>query len=217
MSSFEKSRMGRFMAGARLTLLMTALASSAASCTVGPLYSSNTGTGGALGMGVNQSVRERLASIAIDEPKQNDHFNQLVRNKLIFLLSNGAGEATSPQYHLTLNTSYNIEEAMAMDVGDNTEREGRASSGTVVAYSNYQLKDDNNKLVQTRRRSVSSTFDRPRQEYANLMAEEDAKKRAAEELAQSVYLSLAQNLATNTPPPAAATALPATPSGEAKK
>jgi len=51
-----------------------------------------------------------------------------------------------------------------------------------------------NKVLAKRTRTVSASFDRPRQEYANLQAEEDAKKRAANELAEQIYLSLAQDL-----------------------
>jgi len=199
MSLFNlKNRRGIAAAGLGLALAAAGISG----CTVRPLYGDKVGqTGNALGFGEKDSLRAQLASIAIDAPK--GHFDQIVRNRLIFLLSNGAGEPAAPRYQLTLNSGYMIKEAVQMNVGDGTEREGRASSGIVVAFANYQLKDGN-QLVQARRRSVTSSFDRPRQEYANLEAEEDAKKRAAEELAQSIYLSLAQTMANKPSTPAGA-------------
>lgn len=174
------------------------------------------------------SVRAELAAIAIDE--QSSRFGQIVRNRLIYLLAGGTGEPASPRYRLTLNAGYAVQQAVQVNIGDTTEREGRASSGTVVASADYVLRttgsgsinsahsgsadaskshssaignssdnakrsgDESGAIVQQRKRSVTASFDRPRQEYANLQAEEDAKKRAAEELAESIYLSLAQAL-----------------------
>lgn len=169
----------------------------AAGCTVRPLYGDNAlGSGRLAGAENSESLRNQLALIAIDMP--NDRFSQIVRNRLIYLLAGGAGEPASPRYHLALNAGYNVQQAVQVNVGDGTEREGRASSGTVIASADYVLRRPDAKgqdaVVQRRKRSVTSSFDRPRQEYANLQAEEDAKKRAAEELAESIYLSLAQAL-----------------------
>jgi len=171
----------------------------AAGCTVKPLYGDRAMSGsGAAGVGNNAGLRSQLASIAIDEPQ--DRFSQIVRNRLIYLLAGGAGEPASPRYKLSLNAGYRVQQAVRVNVGDDTEREGRASSGTVIASADYILKEpgDNGKdvIVQRRKRSVTSSFDRPRQEYANLQAEDDAKKRAAQELAESIYLSLSQTMAS---------------------
>ena len=169
-------------------LLGTTLAISA--CTVQPLYRGDSN--GAAQMNVSPSIRSKLSGVVIDAP--TDRFNQLVRNRLIFLLNGGAGEPSDPTYQLSLGTSYSIRTAVQMDIGDSTDRTGRASAGAVDGRSAYVLKDMKNKPVAKRTRTVSASFDRPRQEYANLQAEEDAKKRAAEELAEQIFLSLAQDM-----------------------
>lgn len=169
-------------------LLGTTLAISA--CTVQPLYHGDSN--GAAQMNVSPSIRSKLSGVVIDAP--TDRFNQLVRNRLIFLLNGGAGEPSAPTYQLSLGTSFSIRTAVQMDIGDTTDRTGRASAGAVDGRSTYVLKDMKNNPLARRTRTVSASFDRPRQEYANLQAEEDAKKRAAEELAEQIFLSLAQDM-----------------------
>lgn len=161
-----------------------------AACTMQPLYSGRS-ENGRPALNVSSQMRAALASIAIDEPK--DHIDQMVRNRLIFLLGDGQGQPANPSYSLALNVRARTEAAVQVDIGDTTDRAGRASVGTVVATSAYVLKDGDGKAVITRTRTVRASFDRPRQEYANLQAEKDAQKRAAEELAEWIYLSLAQD------------------------
>ncbi|KAA6406068.1 LPS assembly lipoprotein LptE [Candidatus Tokpelaia sp.] len=193
--SFFKNGKIRGMTALSLSLGLTL----AAGCTVKPLYGDNAmSSSNFAGAENNAGLRAQLASIAIDEPR--DRFSQIVRNRLIYLLAGGAGEPASPRYKLSLNAGYIVQQAVRVNIGDNTEREGRASSGTVIASADYVLREPGDKgkevIVQRRKRSVTSSFDRPRQEYANLQAEEDAKKRAAQELAESIYLSLAQTMAS---------------------
>lgn len=159
-------------------------------CTVQPLYHGEAD--GASQINVAPTIRAKLSGVVIDEP--TDRFNQLVRNRLIFLLTGGGGEPSAPTYQLSLGTSYNIRTAVQMDIGDSTDRTGRASAGAVDGRSTYILKNMQNQPLIKRTRTVSASFDRPRQEYANLQAEEDAKKRAAEELAEQIFLSLAQDM-----------------------
>lgn len=159
-------------------------------CTVQPLYKGSSDGGTQLN--VAPSIKSKLSGIVIDQP--NDRFNQMVRNRLIFLLNGGGGEPSVATYQLSLGTGYYVRSAVQLDIGDTTDRTGRASAGAVVGNSTYVLKDMENKPLARRTRSVSASFDRPRQEYANLQAEEDAKKRAAEELAEQIFLSLAQDV-----------------------
>lgn len=165
-------------------LLLSAIA---AGCTVQPLYapSSSAGTGS-----VTPDVKAKLASIKVDDVGTIPA--QAVRNRLIFGLSGGAGEPAHPAYHLALGLSTSIKSAVEVDVGDTTE--GRPSAGTVRMVSNYALRDKDGKVVATGRRQVISSYDRPRQEFANLRAERNAQQRAAEELAQYLVLSLAQDM-----------------------
>lgn len=169
--------------------LLTGLVLSAfvAGCTVQPLYSTS---GGASTGGVSSSVKSKLASIKVDDVDTIPA--QAVRNRLIFGLSGGAGEPSQPAYHLALGLQTSTESAVEVDVGDS--REGRASAGTVRMTSNYALRDRDGKVVATGRRQVSASYDRPRQEFANLRAHRDAQQRAAEELAQYLVLSLAQDM-----------------------
>ncbi|RCL02338.1 MAG: LPS-assembly lipoprotein [Candidatus Tokpelaia sp. JSC189] len=162
-----------------------------AACSVQPLYSSKT-VGDNLSSVVTPDIRRKLSSIAIDSP--NDRMTQLVRNQLIFLLSGGADQLATPAYQLALNIHSYVQTAVRVDIGDRTEYAGRASVGTVTAISNYILKDSEGKPLAMHKRSIISSFDRPRQEYANLAAEENAKKRAAEELAERIFLSLVQDI-----------------------
>ncbi|OYR13249.1 LPS assembly lipoprotein LptE [Brucella grignonensis] len=162
-----------------------------AGCTVQPLYSSG-GAGGTIGGSVTPDMRSKLASVAIDPA--GDVFQQQVRNRLIFLLSGGAGEAAAPNYRLSLGLSTNTLSAVSVDVGDQTDRTGRPSAGIVKATSNYVLRDKDGKPLVSGTRTAGASFDRPRQEFANLRAQRDATKRAAEELAEQVFLSLAMQM-----------------------
>lgn len=158
-------------------------------CTVRPLYfSSNTKNN------KQPDIHEKLLLIAIID-SSDDHMTQLARNHLIYLLSGGIGQATSPVYHLTLIINSNIQKSVYVSVGSGTPHGGRPSAGKIVAVANYILQDVHGNLLFSRKCSVTSSFDRPQQEYANLQAEQDAKKRAAEELAERVFLSLSQNIA----------------------
>lgn len=158
-----------------------------AGCSVQPLYSSSSAP---VAGGVSSDVRTRLASIAIDEV--DTIYAQAVRNRLIFGLYGGAAEPVKPAYHLALGLQMTKLAAVEVDVGD--KNSGRASAGTIRIRSNYVLRDDAGKVVAKGTRTVSSSYDRPRQEYANLRAERDAQQRAAEELAQFLVLSLAQDM-----------------------
>ncbi|KAB2686838.1 LPS assembly lipoprotein LptE [Brucella pseudogrignonensis] len=162
-----------------------------AGCTVHPLYSSG-GAGGTIGGSVAPDMRSKLASIAID-PAGNV-FQQQVRNSLIFLLGGGAGEPATPSYRLSLGLSANTLNAVSVDIGDQTDRTGRPSAGIVKATSSYVLRDKDGKPLVSGTRTAGASFDRPRQEFANLRAQRDATKRAAEELAEQIYLALAMQM-----------------------
>lgn len=83
---------------------------------------------------------------------------------------------------------------MSVDIGDQTDRTGRPSAGIVKATSSYVLRDKDGKPLVSGTRTAGASFDRPRQEFANLRAQRDATKRAAEELAEQIYLALAMQM-----------------------
>ncbi|MBC2887397.1 hypothetical protein H7Q97_18615 [Ochrobactrum sp. CM-21-5] len=175
----------------RVAFLALGAALFVAGCTVQPLYSSG-GAGSTIGGSVAPDMRTKLASVAIDPA--GDVFGQQVRNRLIFLLGGGAGEPANPSYRLGLGLSSYTLNAVSIDIGDQTDRTGRPSAGIVKATSNFVLRDKDGKPLATGTRTVGASFDRPRQEFANLRAERDARKRAAEELAQQIYLTLAMKM-----------------------
>ncbi|YBV96271.1 LPS assembly lipoprotein LptE [Phyllobacteriaceae bacterium JZ32] len=183
-----------FMSKPKRGALLAALAGTliaVAGCTVQPLYSGGDGTSSISGT-VAPGMREKLASIAIDPA--DTRYAQDVRNKLIFLFSGGAGEPATPAYRLSLGVSSATSAAVRVNVGDDTDRTGRPSAGTVRMTSRYVLSDAAGRPLARGTRVVSASFDRPRQEFANLRAERDAQDRAAQELAEQVMLAVAQDL-----------------------
>jgi LPS-assembly lipoprotein len=190
MSLPDRACLSRLKQSARFAILAGAIF--AAGCTVQPLYSGGE-AGSSIGGSVAPGMREKLASVAI-EPATT-RYGQEVRNKLIFLFSGGAGEPATPAYRLSLGVTSSTTAAVSVDIGDKTDRTGRPSAGTVRVASNYVLRDAAGKPVAAGKRAVSASFDRPRQEFANLRAERDAQDRAAQELAEQIMLAVAQDLA----------------------
>ncbi|UXN03276.1 LPS assembly lipoprotein LptE [Bartonella sp. HY406] len=170
-------------------LMVSAITISA--CTVQPLYQGSNSDGSPM-LNASSPMRAKLKSIEISEA--GDRTTQIVRNRLIYLFNGGAGESGAPQYKLALNVSTTVLAAVRVNVGDRTDRTGRASAGTARATGTYTISDMDGKIVAKRSRSVDASFDRPRQEYANLAAEKDAIERAANELAEQLYLSVAQDM-----------------------
>jgi len=160
-----------------------------AGCTARPLYSD-----GRIRTSSNEGATAVTAvpfSIEIDEAK--DRNTQILRNRLIFLMAD-SGTQSEKSYQLSLVAKTQTIATVQIDVGDRTDRTGRPSAGTVRAQADYVLRDRQGNMVAKGRRSMTAPFDRPRQEYANLRAEEDAKKRALEELAAQIFFALRQDL-----------------------
>ena len=144
---------------------------------------------GAAGIG----ERAKLASVAINEV--DTRYAQEVRNHLIFLMSGGAGEPASPAYRVTLSVTSATTSAAQVQSADRERREGQPTAGTVQLSAAYSIMDAvTTKPVANGFRTVYSSFDRPRQPFAELRAERDAQDRAARELAQQLHLAIAQNL-----------------------
>ncbi len=77
------------------------------------------------------------------------------------------------------------------------KREGRGSVGTVVGTASYILQDMKNVPVAKGTRTLRASFERLRQEYATMQAEEGAQKRVAEELAEQLFMLLSKDLVKN--------------------
>ncbi|WP_375680178.1 MULTISPECIES: hypothetical protein [unclassified Bartonella] len=137
-------------------------------------------------------LAQKLASIVVEEP--SDRFGQMVRNHLLFLLYGNGGKPSLPAYRLALQISVFTRESMQIEVDFEKKRKGRPSVGTVMSRASYTLQDMKNTLVAKGTAMMNASFERLRQEYATLQAEEDAKKRVAEELAEQILLFLSKDL-----------------------
>ncbi|PIT70388.1 LPS assembly lipoprotein LptE [Bartonella tribocorum] len=141
-------------------------------------------------------LAQKLASIVVEEP--SDRFGQMVRNHLLFLLSGRGGKPSLPAYRLALQISIFIRESMQIEVDLEKKRKGRPSVGTVMSKASYTLQDMKNIPVAKGTATMNASFERLRQEYATMQAEEDAKKRVAEELAEQIFLLLSRDLSNKT-------------------
>ena len=151
----------------------------AAACSVQPLHGSR---GAADGLG-------DLGAIEIAEVHSRHALE--VRNHLIFLLGGGAGQPAGAAYGLDLSVDSRIIDSATIQVAADNE----PSAGTVVMTGEYLLRDrSTGEVVASGRRSASASYDRTRQEFANLRAVRDAENRAARELAEMLRLALAQDL-----------------------
>ena len=178
----EKTELSRLLRRVALAGLVGSMALVSA-CTVRPLYSNAP-----LSTGV--SANAELASIAIKPVKTR--YAQQVRNNLIFGFGRGAGEPASPLYSLDLSVTEAVESSALVQVGTD---EDEPTAGSVTLTANYTLTDAKTGAVITvGKRSITSSFDRPRQEFASYRAQIDAENRAARELAEALQLSIAQDL-----------------------
>ncbi|MFE0017108.1 LPS assembly lipoprotein LptE [Mesorhizobium sp. NPDC059054] len=155
-------------------------------CQVRPLYSSQP-----LSASSTVSAREELASIAVKPV--SSRYAQQVRNNLIFALTGGGERPTAPVYSLTLNVTESVISTATIQVAKDQDQ---PTAGTVIMTAAYTLTDaKTGKAVSNGQRSISSSFDKPGQEFASYRAQLDAENRAARELAELLHLALAQDLA----------------------
>ena len=178
----EKTELSRLLRRVALAGLVGSLALVSA-CTVRPLYSNAP-----LSTGV--SANAELASIAIKPVKTR--YAQQVRNNLIFGFGRGAGEPASPLYSLDLSVTEAVESSALVQVGTD---EDEPTAGSVTLTANYTLTDmKTGAVITVGKRAITSSFDRPRQEFAAYRAQIDAENRAARELAEALQLSIAQDM-----------------------
>jgi len=165
---------------------LVAAAGLMSACTVRPLYSNAP-----LSAGSQVGAKAELASIAVKPV--STRYAQQVRNNLIFALTGGAGQPAAPVYSLDLGVTELVQSAALIQT---TTNEDTPSAGTVTLTAAYTLTDaKTGTKVASGRRSISSSFDRPLQEFAAYRAQRDAEDRAARELADLLHLAVAQDLA----------------------
>lgn len=170
-------------AAAALALLLAAAL--VAGCQVRPLYSD----GPTAADGSSTGTTAELAAIAVKPVKTR--YAQEVRNRLIFLLGGGSGQSSATRYSLDLIVTELRESSASIQVASEDE----PTAGTLVMIATYMLKDaQTGETVSSGKRQFSASYDIPRQEFAAERAVRDAENRAARELAESLKLSLAQDL-----------------------
>ncbi|MBZ9963487.1 LPS assembly lipoprotein LptE [Mesorhizobium sp. BR1-1-2] len=179
----EKTELSRLLRRIALAGLVGSLALVSA-CQMRPLYSSAP-------LSTGSSANAELASIAVKPV--GTRYGQQVRNNLIFGFGRGAGEPASPAYSLDLGVTEAVESSALVQVGTDQDE---PTAGSVTLTAGYTLTDaKTGAVIASGRRAITSSFDRPRQEFAAYRAQIDAENRAARELANALQLSIAQDLA----------------------
>jgi LPS-assembly lipoprotein len=169
---------------AALFVLLAAGALGVSGCTVRPLYSDSSIETGAIA-GASTGQRQ----IYVEEVRTR--YGQDLRNNLIFLLNGGAAQPAEPRYRMALNASVYVTDEAAVSVVN----ENRPTAALLQMSADYVLTDTGTGEVVARgARSVTSSFDHPAQEFANMRARRDAEDRAARELAEMLRLDVAQRL-----------------------
>lgn len=144
-------------------------------CQVRPLYDTEGQTAA------------RLGSISFSEAQ--NRVEQVVRNRLIFLTSGGAGEAESAEYDVKLQVTSSVAKVLLIDSSDTARAAKVTVSGT---YSIVRNKDQ--QVLKSGNRSGTALVDYSSQEFANQRAVRDAENRAANELAELIRADIATAL-----------------------
>lgn len=158
-----------------MTMIFVAVTLSA--CGFHPLYATNDASSGA---------RAVFANIYV-EPIAHERVGYDLRNRLIDLLHAPA----RPQ-----NAAYSL------NVRVTETREGVAlqNDATITRYdlaftAKYELKDANQKTVTNGEETTLESFDVAQSPYASLTGQEQAEKRAAEDMAEHIRIDLSVHFA----------------------
>ncbi len=155
-------------------------------CTVEPLNASRTDSSLATG-NVSTSTRDVLASITVNDVKTRT--GQQVRNALLFAL-NGGREPAGGQYRVNLTVT-TVNQKLAVEQNTN-----EPTAAQVRVFAGYALVDkESGATVSSGKRNALASYDRTPQSFANERAERDAENRAAKQVAEQIYLSLASTVA----------------------
>lgn len=164
------SRVGR-MFGARQTLAIAVLVAMTA-CGFQPLYGERTD---------GRDVTREIAQIAIDPIP--DRLGQRVRNHLIDAL-NAGGQPSAPSFRLAVALTQRKE-------GVAFQSDEQATRFNVTLEATFALRRAADDVVVTRGAARSVTaFNIVQSEFANITAENDAGRRAARQVADSIALRL---------------------------
>lgn len=157
------------------SLLALLLSLMVTGCQVHPLYSEQ---------GISAA-----SSQTIGFAPATNRIEQTIRNRLIFLLSGGAGENPSPRYIVKLSvggsaTTYLLSTASA-----------ETYPGRLVMEGSYTVTDAaTQEVIHQGRQSLVALRDFTRQQFANIRATRDAENRAANEMAERIRAEIVTHL-----------------------
>lgn len=154
------------------TLALVGCAMLLTACQVRPLYDSGSVTAA------------QLTSIEFSDA--TSRVGQVVRNRLIFLTSGGAGEPSNADYSVDLQVTSQVSKVLLIQSSDTARAAQVAVSGT------YKLvRNSDRQVLKSGNRSATALVDLSIQEFANVRASLDAENRAAKELAELIRADLA--------------------------
>lgn len=121
---------------------------------------------------------------AVDVAEKNRRQDQLVRNALISAMSSadsGAGNAYILDFDTTIET-----------LDTDVRATAAVTKRTLTLTANYRLADSGTgEVIHSGRTFSRVSYDRIRQEFANIQAHDDAIERAATEVAENIRTQLA--------------------------
>ena len=167
----------------RLVLSLAGVAALALlpACTARPLYATGGVEAGTASARPDIVVRPATSRVGLE-----------VRNHLVFLLTGGGPEPANAPYSFDPS----ITSVSTSTVTSQRTVDTEPTSGQVTVTANYRIIDNRTgEPVAVGRRSMVASYDVPRQEFAALRALRDAENRAARELAETLRVAIAQDLA----------------------
>lgn len=183
----------------RLIIIFSGVSVLFCSCRIEPLYHEvsqfstevvQTSRGESVGE-IDAGLAEKFAATVVEEP--SNRFGQMVRNHLLFLMYGNGEIPEKPRYKVSLKTSFSSNSSEWGEWEHNIDDGRWPSLGRVFGEASYTLEDMKKGLIAKGRGTVSVSFDRNFQEYATLQAERNAQKRAAEDLAEQVFMLLSKD------------------------
>jgi LPS-assembly lipoprotein len=165
-----------------------------AGCTATPLYGAPTTTPAAFAgdAASSMSMQSTLSSVAVSAATSRQ--GQQVRNRLIFLFGQGAGEPRQPAYTLDMTVTSRVIGVAAVPVAG-IIYSGQPSASNVELTATYSVKDASGAIIGKGVRRATAAYDVPLQNFAERSALMDAEDRAARDLAEAVHLAVAQGFA----------------------
>jgi LPS-assembly lipoprotein len=159
-------------------------------CTVRPMYDTPKADAALSGDAAqSMSMQSTLSSVSIKPVETREGME--VRNRLIFLFGQGAGEPANPAYTLTLAVSSTAIGVAAVPE-EGFVRSDQPSAGQVNMTGTFTIADQAGNVIGRGSRSAAANYDRPTQGFAARSAVIDAEDRAARELAEMIHLAVAQ-------------------------